>query len=216
MYGLVHIDDDEAYFIKMTGPRDVLAAEEANFLAFSASVQQGEAAPATAVAPATESAPASSNPHAPAVSEAPMTESTLEWAAPEGWQDAGPRMMREVTFTAGDVECYVAMLPGDAGGVEANINRWVGQMGQPALESAAITALPTIAFMGQQAPLVEVSGDYTDMQGAQKSNYKMMGTLVATGTHMVFVKMTGPGTEVDAQKDKFIAFCASIRARGAA
>ena len=217
MYGLVYIDGDQAYFVKMTGPRDVLAAQEANFLAFTASIAQSVAA--AAAMPATETTPAASNPHGAAVdtaaAAAPVAESVLQWTGPEGWQDAGPRMMREVTYTIGDTECYIAMLPGDAGGVAANINRWAGQMGQPALDEAALAALPRIEMMGQQAPLVDVAGEYTDMQGAQKAGYKMLGALVTTDTHMVFVKMTGPGVEVDAQKDKFIAFCASIRAMGA-
>lgn len=214
LYGLVLVKGEDAYFVKMTGPKDVLATQEANFLAFSASITEGGAP--VAASPATETAAAPSNPHgAVPMAEAPATDSTLQWTAPSDWQDGGPRMMREVTYEIGEVECYIAKLPGDAGGVDANINRWVGQMGQPALDAAAIAALPRIELLGQQAPLVEVGGDFKDMQGEQKQAYKLLGALVTTETDMVFVKMTGPGAEVDAQKEQFIAFCKSIQAAGA-
>ena len=215
MYGLVLVEGDQAYFVKMTGPRDILAEQEAKFLAFAASLQRSETA--QPAAPATETAETPSNPHggAPAAAEPPMAESAFQWVAPEGWEDGGTRMMREVTYEIGEVECYIAALPGGAGGVEANINRWVGQMGQPALDEAALAALPRIELLGQQAPMVEVGGDFTTMQGEEKQAYKLLGALAETSTHMVFVKMTGPGAEVDAQKEKFVAFCASITSRGA-
>lgn len=212
MYGLVRVDGETGYFVKMTGPRAVLEAQEANFLAFSASLASGgvPAAPAPAPAPAADAAPMPADPHG-VTGAAPAESGALQWMAPEGWQDGGERMMREVTYEMGETECYIAVLPGDAGGVEANINRWVGQMGQPALDEAAIAALPKIALLGQQAPLVESAGDFTNMRGESIANYKMLGSLVATDTHMIFVKMTGPAAEVDAQRENFIAFCASIQ-----
>lgn len=212
MYGLVLVKGDDAYFVKMTGPKDVLAGQEANFLAFSASISEGGAAPA---AHATAEAPAApANPHGNMTPMPAPETSALKWTAPEGWLDGGSRMMREVTYEIGDVECYIAVLPGDAGGINANINRWVGQMGQAPLDDAALAALPRIALLGQEAPMVEVGGDFKNMQGDQKEGYKLLGTLVSTDKDVIFVKMTGPGAEVEAQKDKFIAFCKSVSASG--
>lgn len=212
MYGLVHVDETQAFFVKMTGPQTVLADQEANFLAFSASIQPG--APATpAVTPetaATPDVPADPGAMAADAASGAFDPEALQWTAPEGWQDGGERMMRLVTYTIGDVECYITSLQGDAGGVDANINRWVGQMGQEALDEAALAALPRIAILGQEAPLVEVGGKFTDMAGAEKDAYKLLGTVLPMGDQTLFVKMTGPGAEVDAQKQNFITFCGSL------
>lgn len=209
MYGLVHVDDTQAFFVKMTGPQAVLADQEANFLAFSASIQPG-ASPATPVATAATEVPADHGAMTAHAASGTFDSEGLQWTAPEGWQDGGERMMRLVTYTIGGVECYVTSLQGDAGGVDANINRWVEQMGQEVLDEAALAALPRIAILGQEAPMVEVSGKYTDMAGVEKDAYKLLGTVLPMGDQTLFVKMTGPGAEVDAQKQNFVTFCESL------
>lgn len=210
MYGLVRVESDRALFVKMTGPQAVLAAEEANFLAFSASIQSGST---TASAAATPAAQPMDNPHgiADPTPAGGFNPEGLTWTAPEGWQDGGERMMRVVTYEFGNSECYVTSLAGEAGGVNANINRWIDQMGQPALDETALAALPKIKVLGTEAPLVEVSGDFTGMSGEEKKAYKLFGTVVPVGDQTVFVKMIGPEPEVNAQKEQFIAFCASLK-----
>lgn len=215
MYGLARVDDTQAYFVKMTGPQAVLEAEKDKFLAFSASIREGGTAPSAAPQPVAEAADATTppNPHGmeDPTPEGGFNPEGLTWEAPEGWQDGGERMMRVVTYEIGDVECYITSLAGPAGGVNANINRWVGQMGQPALDETALEALPRIPILESTAPMVEVSGDFTGMSGEERESYKLLGTVVPMGDQTVFVKMTGPEAEVNAQKDNFIDFCASIK-----
>lgn len=227
MYGLALVKDDMSYFVKMTGPKDVLVAEEANFLAFAASLQSGgapspapvevSAAPVPEPALMPEAAPAETatvdNPHGMAdpTPAGGFNPAGLQWTAPEGWHQGPEKMMRMVTYTVGDVECYVTSLSGEAGGAVSNINRWAAQMGLPALDEAAIAALPKITVLGTEGPLTEFAGTFTDMGGAPKADYKMLGTLASAGGSTFFVKLTGPAAEVDAQRDNFVAFCASLR-----
>ena len=122
--------------------------------------------------------------------------------------------MRIVTYTAGasgKAECAVSMLTGAAGGVDANINRWRGQLGQTELQSADIAALPKIKVLGKDSPLVEISGSYTGMDGAAQTGYMLLGAVGEVPGNTVFVKMIGPEAEVKAEKEHFIAFCQSLK-----
>lgn len=221
MYGLALVSDSKSLFVKMTGPKDVLAAEEANFLAFAASIVPASSAPTAPEAPAPAAAPAPEAPAPQAAADNPhgvpdptpaggFNPDNIQWTAPEGWQQGPEKMMRVVTYTVGNVECYITTLAGEAGGAASNINRWAKQMSQPALDEAAIAALPKTAILGTEGPLVEFSGSFTDMGGASKPDYKLLGTLASAGGSTFFVKLTGPASEVDAQKANFVAFCASL------
>ena len=58
--------------------------------------------------------------------------SGVKWKAPAAWKNQGDRPMRAATYTTGgDAEPgEVAVFyfgPGQGGGVQANIDRWIGQ-----------------------------------------------------------------------------------------
>jgi hypothetical protein len=142
--------------------------------------------------------------------------SGLTWSAPAGWLEQGDRPMREVTFTpAGqtDVECYVAVLGGRAGGVEANLNRWRDQMGRPPLTSAEIEALPRLEALGREGTLIEIEGDFTGMEGATHAGSILLGFVVERDADAVFVKLTGPAEAARAERGRFESFCRSLRDR---
>lgn len=65
------------------------------------------------------------------------------WAVPDGWtEDPKPRQMRLATYivpdSSGPVEVAVSRFAGRVGGELANINRWRGQMGLPAIDEAEL------------------------------------------------------------------------------
>jgi len=161
-------------------------------------------------APAADGAPAA------AAIAATMTQGAngLAWQAPPGWRRAPERAMRVVTFQAGPeeeaAECYVSEISGDAGGVEANIARWCGQMGAPALSAAELDALPRVPILGLDAPLVEVAGSYRGMGGEQVPDALLVGAVVPRGAGTLFIKLTGPRALVESQRDAFLAFCKSL------
>lgn len=140
-------------------------------------------------------------------------EPSYEWETPETWTAARARPMRLATYTvgpAGQTECYVTVLSGVAGGLEANINRWQRQMGQPALSAEAIQALPQITVLDRPSPIVEITGDYTGMMAGAHQGFMMLATICTLPDQTVFIKMTGPEAEVRAEKDHFVAFCESF------
>jgi hypothetical protein len=110
-----------------------------------------------------------------------------------------------------EVECYVTVLSGSGGGLEANVNRWRQQMGQPPMTAAEIAALPAIPMLGVEARLVRMAGSFTGMDGTTRTGSMLLGAVCELGRHSVFVKMTGPMAEVGAQEAHFEAFCRSLR-----
>jgi len=149
-----------------------------------------------------------------AQSDAPRRE--YKWVVPEGWTEVAKTAMRIANFRIGDdqqTECYVTILKGTGGGTAMNINRWRGQMGaeNAPLSEDAIQQLPKISMLGKDVPLAEATGTYQGMMGETKTGYMLMGTICELGEESVFVKMIGPESVVRAQRDKFVAFCGSLK-----
>jgi hypothetical protein len=125
------------------------------------------------------------------------------WTAPEGWTPGPAKQMRLVTFVPKDapgVECYVTVLGGAAGGVEANVNRWRQQLHLAPLSADAVKALPTVPVLGRPAQMAEIDG----------GSVGMFGLVCELGSQTVFVKMTGPMDSLRAQRGQFVAFCKSL------
>ena len=219
MLGAILESGGQSLFVKMVGPGPVIEAERENFKAFCTSLRPGDGTVAQA-APVAGASPSGAMPnddtHAGFGSAASKT---LTWDMPAGWTIGPDKPMREVTFFAGEgdaSECFITILGGAGGGAESNINRWMQQMGQPALAADAFAALPTITVLGVPSQMVEISGSYTGMDGVTKENYMMLGLVCTLPDSSVFVKMTGPEAVVKAQKDSFVAFCSSLKKPAAA
>jgi hypothetical protein len=147
------------------------------------------------------------------------TVSPYKWQVPEGWTEAPATSMRIGNFkivASPEAECYLTVLKGAAGGVDANINRWRRQMGQPELKPEEIAALPKVDVLGQPAPLAEITGSFTGMAGQQFPDYALTGVVVMLTDETLFVKMTGPAAVVAAEKDRFLSFCKSLTGAKAA
>ena len=128
--------------------------------------------------------------------------------------------MRIVTVApagADTTECYLTVLGGDGGGMVDNINRWQGQMGQPALSAEAIAKLQNIDLLGTKAVLVKIRGTFRGMGGKALDDATMFGMVCQQNDHVVFAKMYGPTSSMDPKKDgttgewaNFVHFCKSI------
>jgi len=137
----------------------------------------------------------------------------LIWQTPDGWQEDRGKPMRIVTFTGGEGsswECYISVLTAQAGGVEANFNRWASQMGKTDIDVQFISQLPEINIMGKSCKVLDINGDYIDMQGNTFENYRLLGTVCPLENHTLFIKMTGTDQEIAQQKENFFKLCKSL------
>lgn len=195
---------DRTVTIKMIGPAEQVESERENFGMFVASL---------AVSDPVETS------HAPASGETASDGTThesvggLAMEAPDEWRRVGERPMRLVTYVlgaSGETECYISPLSGTGGGAEANLNRWLRQMGQPPLSADALDALPKLSVLGQEVSLLETGGTYTTMRGETKTNYALTGVFVTLESTSYSIKLLGPQEEVAANRAAFTAFCESL------
>lgn len=159
-------------------------------------------------------------------SAALMAESAagMSWTAPAGWKAGAPRPMRAATYAiapaAGDptgAECIVNYFgPGQGGGVDANIERWKGQVqgpdGTPAVAKVSKRTVRNVPIT-----VIDTSGSYAGMGGpmaaASKAvpGYRLLGAIVEGPGGSVFFKLTGPAKTIAAQQKQFDQLLASIQ-----
>src|ERR1700677_1916749 len=134
------------------------------------------------------------------------------WTMPPSWKAEGQRPMRLATYmVAPGAECGVYYFgSGQGGSVDANLDRWIGQLlqadGKPS-KAAAKVAKRTI----HEWPLttVDVSGAYTGMggptaqQGPAVQGYRMLGAIVEGPQGSIFFKFTGPAKTITANQPAF-------------
>jgi len=209
LLGLISCQTEGSLFLKFTGPAPLVAAERENFLAFSASLRVEEGAHPDLGG----GGGADVHAHGEEMPEAP--ESAFTWTAPEGWSQLPARPFRDVSFgmAGGQGECYVSVLGGDGGGLEANFVRWCDQVGRPPLTEDEFAALERVPFLGTKVPLLQLTGDFTGMDGRTQLGHGLIGVALVRPGGSVFVKLTGPEKLVLAEREHFLAFVASIEER---
>jgi hypothetical protein len=147
----------------------------------------------------------------------PSMRSLLVWEVPEGWaelpeEESGSMRLVDLRFgPEGKGECYVSLMPGNAGGLAANVNRWRGQMGLEPLDDSGIEALPKRPFFNREATFISIDGDFSGFGASEaRSDYRMLGLIHSAEQATIFVKLTGPKSVVEANAPQFEAFCQSI------
>jgi hypothetical protein len=155
-----------------------------------------------------------------------MLAAGLTFTTPEGWRQSAPASsMRVAEFTlpraAGDAEDAILIVyyfGGQGGGVDANMQRWIGQMqqanGQP---SSASARKESRKVNGLAVTLVDVSGTYVaEMSpGAanrnNKPHFRLRAGVVETPKGPYFIKLTGPEKTVEKWDRAFDQFVSSFK-----
>lgn len=164
-----------------------------------------------------------------AIAAAPLaaeSASGLSWTAPASWKADAARPMRAATYSipaaAGDTEsgeCVVYYFgPGQGGGVEANIERWIKQFqapdGGPA-DKLAKRADKT--FGGIPVTTLDLTGTYLFRpapmapQATPKPGYRMLAAIVQGKDAPVFFKLTAPKKTAAAAEAAFWQMIGSLK-----
>jgi hypothetical protein len=140
----------------------------------------------------------------------------IQWVTPAGWDEnrttSGFRLAA-FTIKSADIEsvCTIIPLQGEAGGLKANITRWLGQVSgsmnpdENTVEQL-LKAKETFLTKGQ-FPAVLI--DFTPVTPNPTNQSILAGVLNVQG-NSIFIKMTGQKSHLIENKAKFKALCRSF------
>jgi hypothetical protein len=164
------------------------------------------------------------------LTRAPLAQATpaagLAYTAPADWRTRpASSSMRVAEFIvpraqgdAEDGELILYYFGTGAGTIDANIDRWIGQIQQPDGSSTKDKAKRTSQTVnGLTVTLVDASGTYVaEMRpGAteryNKPGFRLRAAVVETARGPYYIKMTGPAKTIGAAEAAFTAFLGSLR-----
>ncbi|MEA2601223.1 MAG: hypothetical protein QOF89_2215 [Acidobacteriota bacterium] len=147
---------------------------------------------------------------------------SIEFDMPKSWENQTPSSSMRLAQAAipgpggpGDFAVFF-FGPGGGGGVEANIDRWVGQM-----ETTDKPAPETFESGGLKVTWVDVKGTLKPGQMGMSntttavSNARLYGAVVEGPGGPWFFKATGPDATLAPQRDAFVKMLKSVRAKTA-
>lgn len=152
----------------------------------------------------------------------------LKFDVPDGWQSTPPSSsMRVAEFVlpraggdASDASLVVYFFgSGSGGSVQANLDRWIGQMTQPdgrRTQDVARTE-SRVSRGGLALTVVDVGGTYIaevtpgSTDRFNERGYRLIAAIVETPGGAHYVKLTGPAATVAKWETSVTAFLASLR-----
>lgn len=150
----------------------------------------------------------------------------ITFTAAEGWKPVTTTSsMRVAQFTlpraagdTADAELVVYYFGGSGGTIDANIERWVGQMQQPdGKPSSALSRRQSRAINGLNVTLVDVSGTYVaevtpgSPQRHNSPNFRLRAAVIETSNGPYFIKLTGPAKTIGAAEKAYEQFLLSVK-----
>jgi len=146
----------------------------------------------------------------------------LMFALPEGWRQEAPSSSMRLAQAAipgpgGEGQLAVFFFgPGGGGGVEANLDRWVGQMVPPA---GATPSRDSFETGDLRVTFVELDGTLKASQfgmgpAEDQEGFRLFGAVVEGQGGPWFFKITGPEATIKAERENALAMLRDLR-RGA-
>ena len=149
------------------------------------------------------------------VIDAPTSQNILAWVDPEGWREEAGKHMRMASFhPVADpqaIDCYIIALAGPAGGLEANLERWLGQLElQPSDDN--VQKLLAFAQRLKTKDGLEIKVfDFTRLRPqGNPSDKSMFAAMITLDQTSVFIKMTGTIESLKKNKDNYFKLLSSI------
>jgi len=139
----------------------------------------------------------------------------IRWVTPDQWietKGSGMRLVSFVTQEDDPIDCSIVALGGVAGGLDANLSRWLGQINLGNIDQNQFEK-----FKRNYKPVKTTGGligqiyDFTELQNSKDNNTpSIMGAIFKISNQSVFIKMTGSKSAIIRNRSKFIQLCESI------
>jgi hypothetical protein len=148
----------------------------------------------------------------------PVTGGAWRWKKPETWTQEKGTAMRAATFRIPggkkEAECTIIPLAGEAGGIRANIKRWLDQLALPPMAEKDLER-----FLDASEKWTSADGwpalafDFTTLEPSDSASVPISGmaAMIRTPGETVFIKMTGDRDRIIENRERFLALCRSIR-----
>lgn len=149
------------------------------------------------------------------VIEPPQESNNLSWDVPQGWKQEPGEGMRLASFRLLSdpqaIDCSIVSLGGIAGSIEANLGRWLGQLGLQTSDDNLRTLITAAQILKTKDGLDITVFDFTALQSqGNPSDKSMLAAMISLDKTTVFIKMTGPMGPVKQHKDDFLKLLRSI------
>lgn len=175
----------------------------------------------SADAPSSHATSASQSTPADVSSSGEATVAGIHFNPPEQWSDLGPSGMRQGQYRFGPIQGDLAPAevnifyfgPQSGGGVEANLQRWIGQMILPDGQDPQ-TAAQRSEFTadGMAGHVISLNGSYKSGGGRPMGGggqvlegYRLVGVVLEGPQGSVFFKLTGPVATAGAMESGLLA-----------
>jgi hypothetical protein len=150
---------------------------------------------------------------------------TLTYTAPPGWQSKpAASMMRVAEFVlpkatgdAEDASLVIYFFGGTGGTVQANLDRWFGQLEQPDGRKTKDIAKTTNRLInGLSFTLFDATGTYVaevtpgSAERFNKPGFRMRAAVIQTPGGPYFIKLIGPAASVTRWDNEYEAFLQTI------
>lgn len=145
-----------------------------------------------------------------------VAQANIQWDVPAGWVEKKGGGMRVVSFVSDkykNIDVSIVSLGGMAGGVDANITRWLGQLNLAELDAKVLSKWKNkIERVTSQGGHNLTLIDFTQLQkNNAKDSSSMMAAIANINGNTVFIKMMGPLNEVKQNQKSFRQLCASLK-----
>ncbi len=144
-----------------------------------------------------------------------MANADLSWTVPNGWTEQKGSGMRMATFTStgeNAIECSIVTLSGASRGLEANIQRWLGQL------SFDLSTEEFENFMSSQKEIASQSGlkirliDFRPLSSSKDNQESsIMAGVIESDEKTIFIKLTGTLEAINLNDEKFMGLLTSLR-----
>ena len=132
----------------------------------------------------------------------------LIWNKPESWQEVQGHSMRLASFKipheGGYADLSITSFPGKSGGIAANVNRWLGQIGLEPMDSLGINKIQKnrIGKLGNYKYFKLINND--------KERSAILASIFELQDHTLFIKCSLPFNSLEKIESDFIPFCGTL------
>ena len=138
---------------------------------------------------------------------------SVQWQVPKSWEEVDRQGVRFASFqTSEELPVTLVSFPGNVGGVDANIQRWLGQINQERSAREVSDFLDSLKIETSKPvegdPLPYILVDF--QVWIPSSQMTMLVAIFSFSDQTAFIKMSGLQSEISKEKSNFFDFVSSF------